>query len=170
MSDPVTVSSKSLKQLIKALSGNLPEARVGILGSSTRKQEAEVSHESITRMKGQKQAPKPVSNATIGAAHEFGSAKLPKRSFLREPITDHLQERLDIAGAFDETKLKKVIADGSILEWMKKIAVTAEGIVLEGFDTGGFGKWKPSEMKFKKVKQTLVETTQLRNSITSEVK
>ncbi len=53
---------------------------------------------------------------------------------------------------------------------VKKVAVVAEGIVAEAFDTGGFGQWPPSDMTHKKVHQTLVETQQLRNSITSEVK
>ena len=50
------------------------------------------------------------------------------------------------------------------------MGAVGESIVQDAFSTGGFGKWKPSRMENKQTKQTLVETQQLRNSITSDVK
>lgn len=112
------------------------------------------------------------SNATIGMKHEFGDPKegLPIRSWLRMPIIEHLEKNLEKADAFTDKTIKEVVKEGSIVPWMKKVMVTAEGCIADAFDTGGFGKWKPSNMVFKKNKQTLVETQQLRNSVTSEVK
>ncbi len=52
---------------------------------------------------------------------------------------------------------------------MKRIAIVALDVVLGAFATGGYGKWKPSNMEHKKVHMTLVETQQLRNSVTEEV-
>lgn len=55
---------------------------------------------------------------------------------------------------------------------MRQIGVTAEGIVLEAFDSNGFGKWaplNPATLAAKKNHQTLVETQQLRNAILHEV-
>lgn len=150
--DATTIEIKGLEQLLKALKGKQPTARVGILGDKTQRSDKS----------GQ-------TNADIGAKHEFGTSGMPQRSFLRVPIEEHLNERLESSGAMDPDVLKQVIAQGSIVPWLKKVAVVAEGIVAEAFDSGGFGKWKPSNMANKKNKQTLVETQQLRNSITSEV-
>lgn len=152
-SDTIEWNDKGLTNLLKALSGEAPVGRVGILGTKAGRntQNAE-------------------TNASIGAKHEFGQEGMPIRSFLRAPITDNLQKGLEDAGAFDEAALKQVAAEKTLLPFVKKICLVAEGIVADAFATGGFGKWKPSDMRFKKNHQTLVETQQLRNSITSEVK
>lgn len=150
-----TLNVKGLDKLIKALKAKVPVARVGILGTKDQR------------------TGKETSNATVGAAHEFGTAHLPQRSFLRVPISEHLSARMESAGALDEDTMKEVIAEGDIVPWMKKVAILAEGIVADAFDTAGFGKWpalNPKTMKKKKNQQILVETQQLRNSITSEVK
>lgn len=157
MSDEAaTLEMKGLDKLIKALKAVPPQIRVGILGDK-----------SARTTPTSKQAP---TNATIGAAHEFGTSKLRQRSFLRVPISEHLAAKMENSGALDKDVLAAVIASGTIVPWAQKIAVLAEGIVAEAFDTGGFGKWKPSDMSKKKNSQTLIETQQLRNSITSEVK
>jgi hypothetical protein len=152
MNDTVELDIKPLEQLIKALK-DPPVGRVGILGAKN------------YRSGG-------TSNATIGAAHEYGTTKLPQRSFLRIPIQENLQKRLEASGALDEQVLKRVIKSGSIVPWLEKVLVIAQGIVLDAFHTGGFGKWKalsPETLRRKKVQQILVETQQLRNSITHEV-
>lgn len=143
---------KGLKNFIAAFKGKIPHARVGILGGKN-----------LRKSEGP-------TNAEIGLRHEFGKAGMPVRSFLRVPIIDNLQAGLDESGAFNQDALEKVIAEKSIKNWVAKIGIVAEGIVLEGFHTGGYGKWKPSFMKYKKVQLTLIETNQLRNSITSDVK
>lgn len=151
--DAVVVNTKNLDKLIKILKKKVTTIQVGILGGGQ-----------------QRSGKNTVSNATIGSYHEFGTSKLPRRSFLREPISDQLPSRLENSGAFDKEVLKKVMESGDTIPWLEKIAVLAEGIVADAFDTGGFGKWIPSNMKDKKNQQTLVETTQLRNSITSIIK
>jgi hypothetical protein len=151
----VVLNDKGLKQLIRAFKGQVPSARVGILGSKTRK------------IGGGEE----LSNAEIGAAHEYGSPArgLPVRSFLRMPLGMYLGTYLEQSHAFDREAIKKVIDEGSIRQYVARIGIVAEEVVQDAFDTGGFGHWKPSKMEFKSVKQTLVETQQLRNSITSEV-
>lgn len=144
---------KGLDQLLKALKATPPVVRIGVLGGGARSDGS--------------------SNATVGAAHEFGTHTLPARSFLRVPISENLADRMESAGAFDKDVLADVIASGTIRPWMQKVAILAEGIVAEAFDTGGFGKWpalKAKTLGRKKVQQILVETGQLRNSISSEVK
>lgn len=141
-----------LDWFIAGLKGKLPVVRVGILNDSPR---------------GSGKEP---TNATVGIAHEFGTSKLPQRSFLRMPISERLMKELESKKAFDKNVLAQVVKNKTIEPWMKKVAVAAEAVVAEAFDTGGFGKWKPSNMSRKKVHQTLVETQQLRNSISSVVK
>ena len=155
MSDDTTLSTKGLDKVLKALKGKLPITRVGVLGG-----------------KDIRQDPKSPSNATVGAAHEFGTETVPQRSFLRIPIADQLDAYLDHSGAFDPDVLKQVVAEGSIAAWMRKVGIVAETIVHDAFDSGGFGKWRPlsnATKKRKKNNQILVETQQLRNSITSDV-
>jgi phage gpG-like protein len=153
----VELNMKGLEQLLKALKDKPPVGRIGVLGSSGKDARTNKS-----------------SNAEIGAAHEFGapnaSPPLPVRSFLRVPLSEMMQKELDQSNATDENVVKEVIKMGSVRPWMDIVAKLCEGIVGDAFDTGGFGKWKPSNMAFKKNRQTLVETQQLRNSITSEVK
>lgn len=146
-------STKGLDQILKALKGKQPYARIGILGTSA------------GRTGGS-------SNAQIGAAHEYGTSSLPMRSFLRMPLTDNLDKRLASAGAFNKDALNRLVKEGSMVAWVEKLAILAEAIVGEAFDSGGFGKWaalNPKTMASKKVKQILLETGQLRSSITSEV-
>lgn len=151
--DAYEIDDAGLEKLIKALK-HLPSARVGILaggGKNTRKEEG---------------AP---TNAAVGAAHEYGTSELPVRSFLRQPISEHLNSELQSVGTFTKSTLKEVIRSGSAVAWMKTITTAAEAVVAQAFHTGGFGKWAPSDMTHKEVQQTLVESQQLRNSITSEV-
>lgn len=147
-----TYKDLGLEAILKAIKGPVPVARVGILGNKNSR------------------SGKANSNATIGAKHEFGEDGMPIRSFLRIPIIENFQKALDRAGALEKGTLKQIVDERSLLVFIKKLGILAEGIVAEGFATGGFGKWKPSNMRYKQNKQTLVETTQLRNSITSEVK
>lgn len=154
-----TIETSGLDRLVRALKKKTPTIRVGVLGAKAGREENEVG----------KKAEQSLNNAEIGAFAEFGNGDMA-RSFLRVPISEKLQDRMDKAGATDEKAMDEVIKTGDLLSWCKKVAVLAEGIVADAFDSGGFGKWKPSNMKNKKNHQTLVETQQLRNSITSEVK
>jgi phage gpG-like protein len=156
MADETTVEldTKNLDKLTKALKREAAKIRVGILNSGAARSDKKTV----------------ANNAAIGAFHEFGTSRLPVRSFLRVPITDHLAKRLESSGALDKNVLKQVIAEQTIIPWLRKVAVLAEQIVADAFASGGFGKWRPSNMTGKHNQQTLVETGQLRNSITSEIK
>lgn len=156
----VKLNTPGLDKIMKALGGDTPRARVGILGDKTVRGANE---------QGETKTQTGPTNAMIGAAHEYGTSKIPQRSFLRLPISMELSGRLEDAGLTSKDTLKEVIKTGSVIPWLKKVAVAAENIVLDAFDNGGFGLWLPSDMTRKKNHQTLVETQQLRNSITSEV-
>ena len=154
MPNPWPVELHGLKQVLKAFKGENHVIHIGILGANTSRRDS-VSN-----------------NATVGACHEYGTETLPIRSFLRMPLNDHLQEYLDRAGAFKNDTITEIIKTGTLIPWMEKIAVTAENVVQEAFHTGGFGKWeKWKDPDYKNhTGQILVDTTQLRDSITSRVK
>lgn len=152
-----TLETPGLDRLVRALKQDSPKIRVGVLGAKAGRGDP-----SADKASG-------LNNAEVGAFHEFGNGDM-QRSFLRVPISDHLQKEMESSGALDEDVLQEVIKTGDLIGWAKKVAALCEGIVAKAFDSQGYGKWKPSQMKYKEVKQTLVETQQLRNSITSEVK
>jgi phage gpG-like protein len=154
-----TLNVRGLEQLAKALKVKPPVARVGILGDKTVREPAEGEKKSLT-------------NAEVGAAHEFGTTTIEKRSFLLTPIKDRLDSEMEKAGAFRPDVLLRVLKQGSVVPWLEKVASLAEGIVLDAFATGGFGKWKAwkNPNYTNNAGQILVDTKQLRDSITSEVK
>ena len=149
MSVKIKIETKGLDQLIKAMDSKAT-VRIGVLRGGSRTDGS--------------------TNAAILLKHEFGEEGLPIRSPIRVPLMDNLQQYLEEAGAFDEASFEKVVDSGTFHNWLEKIGLVAEKVIQDAFDTGGFGKWPPSNMKLKKNHQTLVETQQLRNSITSEVK
>ncbi len=153
---------KGLDKLLKMLKDkSKPFIRIGILGANaTATHEPEDGGEQKTF----------ATNAEIGAAHEYGTVHLPVRSFLRVPLSTNLNKALSSAGALDKETMEKVLKDGTIMPWLEKTAIVAESVVAEAFDTGGGGMWPESNMDKKKNHQTLVESQQLRNSITSEIK
>jgi phage gpG-like protein len=155
--EDVEFNTRNLDQFIKALKDNMSRARVGVLGNKTMRKTSSIDNG---------------TNATIGAMHEYGTEKLPIRSFLRVPIADNLEKKMENSEAFNKEELEEVVKQGSVVPWLKKIAVLAEGIVAEAFETQGFGKWPAwKNGNYKNGGNSLlVDTGQLRDSITSEVK
>ncbi len=175
MSDEAfTANTKNLDQMIKALKNNMSRAKVGILGSKTVRNGVEVKGgKSVNAAhKPPKGGFDATTNASLGAIHEFGiPGKMPKRSFLRMPISEKLDAELNKAGAFSKDELVNVLKEASFIPWLKRIAVLGEKVVSDAFDTGGFGKWPRWKSKGyeNNTGMLLVDTQQLRNSITSEV-
>ena len=108
-----------------------------------------------------------MSNAEIGFIHEFGNKTHPMRSFLRFPILLKLKDKIE---------KNSVSKDGEInfKFTMYQIGLLAESVIDEAFETRGFGLWKPSQKhhgidEMGEFRSTLVDTSQLRDSISSEV-
>lgn len=156
------IDVRGLEKLIRSLSVSPPTIRVGVLGQKTSRVPAEVE--------GKEATPPALTNAEIGAFHEYGEGNNPERSFLRVPIAKRLDKALEKAGAFDKDAIARVMAEGDLTAYAEKIGVVASEISVEAFATGGYGEWPPSNMDRKTNAQTLVETGQLRNSITFDVK
>lgn len=177
-SNSVEYKDLGLDKLIKALSKDnaIPSIKVGILGDGSKREVDTSSIKPGNDLKSKLLSKVLISttkylaptNAEIGAIHELGLG-VPIRSFLRAPLVSHLKKYLEEAGAFDKEALEEVAKSGKLIPFMQKIGLVAESVVQDAFNTGGFGEWKPSNMKNKKVQQTLVESQQLRESITSKV-
>lgn len=164
MSETITLETKGLDTLLKMLKKSKPPvARVGVLGNSPSREKKQGSTEKRT-----------LTNAEVGAVHEFGSParNIPQRSFLRVPISENLEKYMENSGAFDNETMMKVFQESTIVPWIKKVAILAEAIVSDAFDSAGFGKWAAWKTPGYKnqANQILVDTQQLRNSITHEVK
>lgn len=145
----MNVNFKNLDRLIKAFE-KPSHVKVGIVGEKNSRGELQ-------------------GNAEIGVRHEFGTETLPKRSFLREPLIDNLYPMLILSEALDDDVISQVLQEGDIDGWMKRVGAVCEETIAEGFKTGGFGKWKESNMSQKTNHETLVESQQLRDSIAFRV-
>ena len=151
----VKLDTKNLDYLEKLLKKAKVSISVGILGQKNSRPEDAGS------------------NALIGAVHEFGSAEknIPERSFLRMPLNNHFFQNLKSAG-LSKLTFNKVIKEKSMMAFAQKIAIVAEATVIKAFDTGGYGEWpawKNTNYK-NNSNMLLVDTQQLRNSISTEVR
>ena len=150
-------------------------ARVGILGSDAMKNHKKGGTKYDTKTgKASRSASKEdsgMTNSEIGVIHEFGSdtAGIPPRSFLRMPIETH---SANIIKAMKTEGVKAAVESLDAVKVFKILGVIAEGWVKTAFETGGFGKWAPLKEETKKAKGSsapLIDTGQLRRSITSDV-
>ncbi len=111
-----------------------------------------------------------ITNPELGAIHEFGTkdGRIPPRSFLRMPIE---KEAKKIVASTINASLKDM-AHGKIRTVLVKLGIACENAVQRAFSTHGFGNWPPdapSTIAGKKSSSPLIDTGQLRRSITSKV-
>lgn len=144
----IRANFNGLNALVKAL-GDGRVVKVGILG---RKVSREDSGE--------------LTNAELGAIHEFGSfsKKIPARSFLRMPIHQQSDVIAKEAGAGS----KEMVEQGNMVGVLKRIGVACKAAILRAFDSSGFGQWKPDKpatIRRKGSATPLIDTSQLRRSI-----
>lgn len=171
----ITLKTDGLDQMIKALKGPLPVVRVGVMSNKNSRVESKktLSFEEIQNLNKPRKSGTPLSNTELGAIHEFGSPArgIPPRSFLRVPLLSRLNKELKNSNAFNQDVLRNVMRKGTILPWMQKVAILAEGIVLGAFSSGGYGKWPKwkNSSYSNNTGQLLLDTQQLRDSIGSEV-
>ena len=158
MAKGVRVDISQMKALSKAL-GDKFEIRVGILGSKAARKNGDGG----------------ITNAEIGFIQEFGSMKnkIPARSFLGMPLSLYLVDFLKKKKSFGDKEIKKAVKEGTLLELAKSVGIVAEEVVEEAFASRGFGNWKenkPSTIKRKGSDSPLIDTGELRRSISSEAK
>lgn len=151
----VNIDLKALQDLEK----NLEEkffVKVGILAGK-----ASESHENG------------ISNLELGLVHEFGSItkNIPQRSFLRFPI-EFKGKAITKLIAKNKDKIKEAIVSTGLKGIYVNLGLIAEKVIQQAFESGGFGQWEDISEKTKKAKKSdtiLVDTAQLRRSITSKV-
>jgi hypothetical protein len=112
-----------------------------------------------------------ITNAEIGLKHEFGSRaeNIPERSFLRMPLASKLANEVKAYTGYIFDSIGQ--PDGFALA-LQKLGFLGEAIVEEAFDTAGFGSWpanSPMTIALKGRNEPLVDTSQLRHSISSRV-
>ena len=131
------------------------------------------------------------TNASIGLVHEMGSFKrhIPQRSFLRMPLFEKSAEIIKEASIGAD----KLLAEGNKLKLMERLGAACVGQIDEAFATKGFGEWTGKKankkatiraklrrggfkgakleaaMKMKDNDSPLIDTGELRRSISSKV-
>ena len=153
----VKVDLKGLEKLAKAL-GSQYSIKVGVIGQKSQRLNGDTGK----------------TNAEIGFINEFGNSEkhIPPRSFLGMPLRLHLAKYLLRKKAFSQKELDKAVRNGTLLELAKKVGIVAEEVIQEAFRTRGFGSWsenRPSTIAKKGSDSPLIDTGQLRRSITSKV-
>lgn len=151
MESKILSDFKQLDLFVKAIDSNLV-VKVGILGRKAGRTDGE----------GQ-------SNADIGFIHEFGTSKIPRRSFLRMPL---FQYSTDILSMVKKAGALKKLAAGKTIEVLADLGIACENVILRAFDAAGWGDWAPnapSTIRRKGSSAPLIDTGQLRRSITSAV-
>jgi hypothetical protein len=147
--------------------------RVGILGNKQDRSKAISNKRKTGRRPGN--TPESMTNAEIGLIMEKGSLsmRIPRRSFLEMPLILKSNElskaKRNILDAFQEDKVK---SESAVREAYKKLGMIAENIIQRAFTSSGYGRWapnKPSTIRRKHSSMPLIDTAQLRKSITSDV-
>lgn len=133
-----------LDKFVKGISTQMV-VRVGIMGNKANRKETAAT------------------NAEVGFVHEFGTSKIPKRSFLRMPIFQYAE---DILGMVKKAGALKKLAAGKSIQVLADLGIACESVVVKAFAASGWGSWPA---KSDGEPSHLVDTGQLRRSISSVV-
>lgn len=150
--------------------------RVGIIGSKTNRlvvEENETHAQYKKRVNDNLKSGHPLegaelTNAEIGYVHEFGIGKMPRRSFLEMPLNLKIPDYYKTLG----DKFLKAINEGNIRKMYVDLGIKAEGIIQDAFSSSGYGNWQanaPETIEKKGSSRPLIDTAQLRKSISSDV-
>lgn len=142
-----------LNNLVKALS-DTRVVQVGVMGKKAMRKGKDAT----------------ATNAELGAIHEFGSQTkgIPARSWLRMPLHQQTEQIIGdtAAGSMELAKA------GNKIGILKVLGIACENAIQRAFGSHGFGGWapdKPATIKQKKSSAPLIDTGQLRRSVSSRV-
>ena len=112
-----------------------------------------------------------LSNVEIGYKHEMGVIRegIPSRSFLEMPLRTELPSIIKAEAA----ALVASFAEDGPKAMLERVGFMGEAAIQEAFDTSGFGTWAPNHpetVQRKGFNKPLIDTSQLRESISSRVK
>lgn len=102
----------------------------------------------------------------IGAIHEFGIDNIPQRSFLRVPFAENKKE----IDAFIQKRFEMSGKEIAHMKALEQIGVFAEGISKRSFVKNNWKANSPYTIARKGSSKPLIDTGNLRNSITSVVR
>lgn len=145
--------AESLRALGKA------RVRVGVLADAPKKTGTRTG-------KRGRQIQQAATLAEVAAAHEFGTATIPQRSFIRATVDLKAGE----IGALQE-KLAAQVAEGKITPEvaMERLGAAAQGMVQVRIAEGIGPALAPATVARKGSDKQLVDTGQLRSSVTYQV-
>ena len=110
--------------------------------------------------------PDGTSTAFIAAVHEFGSEHVPERSFMRTSLGANRNKRK----ALNEQNLKKILNGGmSVDAALGQLGLMASSDIKEQIKNGSFAPLKAATIKRKGSSKPLVDTGQMRQSVTYEL-
>lgn len=173
----VRINTSAGDALLKELSKKYV-ARVGILGSKSARM-ATTEHTSKTGRtthRASKTETSELTNAEIGLRNEKGvySEGIPRRSFIEMPLVNNLGKNNAVAENV-KSAFKGIEGGASAaLSWKlayKRLGIFAESIIQKAFELHGPG-WRPNRpmtVALKGSDSPLIDTAQLRKSITSTV-
>lgn len=166
----VRANFRGLNDLVKAMSDK-HVVKVGIMGSKAQEQHKEAKgHAGKSGLRPSSKRESGLTNAGLGAVHEFGSYTrgIPKRSWLRMPIYAKAREIVTFGGKL----IYETVKAGSAVPMLRALGIACENAIQQAFSTGGFGRWAPdapSTVAAKGSSAPLIDTAQLRRSVTSKV-
>lgn len=135
MAKAVKANTDNLDKLIKALKQDYT-LRVGIIGSKA----TAVQHEESS-----------LTNAEIGTFHEFGTSKMARRSFLEDSLKFKISSDDAEWRNIKKDAWKQMFNKFKPQEFLQDLGAKCLLYIEEGFETNGFGMWKPlSESLFSK--------------------
>lgn len=157
----VKADLSGLEGIVKGLKDEY-SVKVGIIGSK-----AHTQHDGESGL----------TNAELGVFHEFGTKKMPQRSFLYDSLVFRLSDK-DTMKRYRKFLWKQFFVKNAPKEFMLKLLSEALQAIDDGFRTNGFGMWKPltlgTERQFSKKRKKgmpliLYDTGRLKGSITGKV-
>lgn len=160
MSSSVRVAdrgSSALAAALRALAGS--RVRVGVLADAPKKTGTRTG-------KSGRQIQQAATLAEVAAAHEFGTDQIPQRSFIRATVDLKAAEITAL-----QEKLAAQVAEGKITPEvaLERFGVTVQGMIQARIAEGIGPALAPETIRRKGSSKPLVDTGQLRSSITYQV-
>ena len=169
----VRLNLSGLEDMKRAV-GDTYRARVGVLGGDAR-QDAHLQNQKFkNNTAATRRTPggqTDISNAELMLLMVFGvlSRNIPARDPLFTPIIKHRRELIQSLGS---GSMRAAFKAGDYEKMFKLLGIAGEAIVQQAFETSGDGTWPPnapSTIAAKGSSQPLIDTAQLRKSVSSDV-
>lgn len=149
MSATVTDTDKGLRKLFKRLAGTRGKVAIGVLGNVAGK-----AHGATTLY-------------DVAAANEFGTSRIPARSFLRDTLDLNEAKVRAFCSKQAALVLKGTITNEIALE---KVGLFVQGLIQSRIAAGIAPANEPATIKAKGSSKPLIDSGQLRGSISYEVR